>query len=62
MMMFDDKVVGWGWLNDDVIKIYKEKNFVCANRKKGWNFLNFFLCGNFFMSVFFLYNRKGDSL
>ena len=20
MMMFDDKVGGWGWLNDDVIK------------------------------------------
>ena len=25
MMMFDDKVGGWGWLNDDVIKKYARK-------------------------------------
>ena len=25
MMMFDDKVGGWGWLNDDVIKRYTRK-------------------------------------
>ena len=25
MMMFDDKVGGWGWLNDDVIKKYTRK-------------------------------------
>ena len=33
MMMFDDKVGGWGWLNADVL------------RKKGWNFpkKNFFM-------------------
>ena len=33
MMMFDDKVGGWGWLNAEVIKkyMYKEKTFfVCA--------------------------------
>ena len=31
MMMFDDKVGGWGWLNDDVIKEYtrKKKLFAC---------------------------------
>ena len=30
MMMFDDKVGGWGWLNDDVNKKYiRKKNFVC---------------------------------
>ena len=47
MMMFDDKVGGWGWLNDDVIKKYtRKKNFVCMHRKKGWTFLDFFLCGN----------------
>ena len=39
MMMFDDKVGGWGWLNDDVIKkyTYKEKKtlFACAENKVG---------------------------
>ena len=25
MMMFDDKVGGWGWLNDDVIKEFTRK-------------------------------------
>ena len=25
MMMFDDKVGGWGWLNDDVSKKYTRK-------------------------------------
>ena len=32
MMMFDDKVGGWGWLNADVIKKYKRKKtlFACA--------------------------------
>ena len=25
MMMFDDKVGGWGWQNDDVIKKYTGK-------------------------------------
>ena len=36
----DDKVVGWGWLNDDVSKKYtrKKTSFACAE-KKGWNFL-----------------------
>ena len=36
MMMFDDKVGGWGWLNDDVIKKYTRKKpllFVCAENK-----------------------------
>ena len=30
MMMFDDKVGGWGWLNDDVIKnyTYNEKKLI----------------------------------
>ena len=39
MMMFDDKVGGWGWLNADVIKKYTRKKtlFACAE-KKGWNF------------------------
>ena len=50
MMMFDDKVGGWGWLNDDVIKkyTYKGKNFVCVRRKQGWNLKNKppFLCSN----------------
>ena len=39
MMMFDDKMGGWGWLNDDVIKkyTYKEKKtlFACAEKKVG---------------------------
>ena len=45
MMMFDDKVGGWGWLNDDVIKKYtrKKKTFVCVHRKQGF-FEHFFLC------------------
>ena len=36
MMMFDDKVGGWGWLNDDVIKKYTRKKtllFACAENK-----------------------------
>ena len=36
MMMFDDKVGGWGWINDDVIKKYTRKKpllFVCAENK-----------------------------
>ena len=41
MMMFDDMVGGWGWLNDDVIKKYtnmeKKTLFVCAENK-GWFF------------------------
>ena len=42
MIMFDDKVGGWGWLNAGVIKKYTRKKtlFVCAEKsKKGWNFL-----------------------
>ena len=37
MMMFVDKVGVWGWLNDDVIKKYKEKKtlFACAENKVG---------------------------
>ena len=38
MMMFDDKVGGWVWLNDDVINkyMYKEKKtFVCGRRNQG---------------------------
>ena len=36
MMMFDDKVGGWGWINDDVIKKYTMKKpllFACAENK-----------------------------
>ena len=35
MMMFDDKVGGWGWLNDDVSKKYTRKNTLaaCAEKK-----------------------------
>ena len=35
MMMFDDKVGGWGWINDDVIKKYtrKKKRF-CLRAQK----------------------------
>ena len=29
MMMFDDKVGGWEWLNDDVIKKYTRKKNFC---------------------------------
>ena len=34
-MMFDDKVGGWGWLNDDVSKKYKRKktSFACEKKK-----------------------------
>ena len=37
MMMFDDKVGGWGWLNADVIKKYTRKKtlFACAEKKVG---------------------------
>ena len=36
MMMFDDKVGGWGWLNDDVSKKYtrKKKLLLFAQEKK----------------------------
>ena len=48
MMMFDDKVGGWGWLNDDVIKKYtymeKKTLFVSAENKVGYFFLfDFFM-------------------
>ena len=32
MMMFDDKVGGWEWLNDDVIKKYTI--ILCAQKKR----------------------------
>ena len=37
MMMFDDKVSGWGWLNADVIKKHTRKTtlFACAEKKVG---------------------------
>ena len=37
MMMFDDKVGGWGWLNADVIKNIQRKKtlFACAEKKVG---------------------------
>ena len=36
MMMFDDKVGGWEWLNDDVIKKYtRKKNFCLRAQKTG---------------------------
>ena len=36
MMMFDDKVGGWGWLNDDVSKKHtrKKKLWLHAQKKK----------------------------
>jgi hypothetical protein len=33
MMVFDDKVGGWGWLNDDVSKKYKRKKTLVARAK-----------------------------
>ena len=53
MMMFDDKVGGWGWLNDDVIKKYTRKKplFVCTEKKVGIFLKKHFLCSNFFMSI-----------
>ena len=45
-MMFDDKVGGWEWLNDDVIKKYTYK----VRRKQGWNF---FKKKTFFMQKLF---------
>ena len=40
MMMIDDKVGGWGWLNDDVIKkyTYKEKKLCLRAQKKRLEF------------------------
>ena len=34
MMMFDDKVGGWEWLNDDVIKKYTSKKTFCLHAQK----------------------------
>ena len=34
MMMFDDKVGGWGWLNAVVIKKYTRKNTLMRVQKK----------------------------
>ena len=35
MMMFDDKVGGWGWLNDDVSKnVQGKKLCLCAKKKR----------------------------
>ena len=48
MMMFDDKVGGWGWLNADMIKKYTRKKtlFACAEKKVGTFFKkkNFMQC------------------
>ena len=43
MMMFDDKVGGWEWLNDDVIKKYtrKKTTFVWVRRKQGFYAVTF---------------------
>ena len=48
MMMFDDKVGRWGWLNDDVNKKYTRKKtlFACAEKKVGILLKKHFLCGN----------------
>jgi hypothetical protein len=55
MMIFDDKVGGWGWLNDDVIKKYTRKKLCLrAQKKKFGIFLrNFFYVVTFFKSIFF---------
>ena len=34
MMMFDDKVGWWGWLNDDVSKKYTRKKILFASTEK----------------------------
>ena len=39
MIMFDDKVGGWGWLNADVSKNMQGKKLCLRAQKKGWNFL-----------------------
>ena len=46
MMMFDDKVGGWEWLNDDVIKKYTRKKkllFACAENKVVFKKKNYFM-------------------
>ena len=49
MMMFDDKVGGWEWLNDDVIKKYTRKKNFClrAQKTRLYNFFNFFYAVTF---------------
>ena len=44
MMMFDDNVGQWGWLNDDVSKIYTRKKTLaaCAEEKVGTFLKNLF--------------------
>ena len=62
MMMFDDKVGGWGWLNDDVIKEYTRKNkilFACVENKVVIKKKNFFYAVTFY-EHFFLWNSQGD--
>ena len=59
MLMFADKVGGWGWTNDDVSKkkISKGKNFSLQAREKSklifGIFFQTFLCSTFFVSTFF---------
>jgi hypothetical protein len=38
MMMFDDKVGGWGWLNADVIKNIQGKKVCLREQKKRLEF------------------------
>ena len=38
MMMFDDKVGGWGWLNDDMSIKYTRKKTLAACTKKRLEF------------------------
>jgi hypothetical protein len=44
MMLFADKVGGWGWANADASKNKKkkskEKTFLCVHRKKSVTFFN----------------------
>ena len=50
MMMFDDKVGGWGWLNDDVSKKYTKKITLaaCTEKKVGIFFKTLFYAVIFF--------------
>ena len=44
MMMFDDKVGGGGWLNDDVSKKYVQGKNLCLRARKKVFYEHFFFC------------------
>ena len=66
MMMFDDKVGGWGWLNDDVIKRYTRKTiYPFEDITDQFNSSDFFsgkMNQNYYAACRFFFNKNKPCL